>query len=75
MEIKNKIISQIKPGMDTGRSFGAIGYGYVVVLSNKEEVESDDEDLMDRYVETREDRLSLTQLNELLVGKIWEDLN
>lgn len=74
MEVKDKAITQIKPGRDTGYSFGAIGLGYVIILSNGEEIESDDEELLGRYVEVRGSRLGLSQLNSLLAGKVWEDL-
>jgi hypothetical protein len=65
-------ISKIEKGRDTGMAFGAIGDGYIITLSNNNKVESDDEDLLDRYIEIRKGgRKSLDQLNKILVGKSW----
>ncbi len=56
-------------------SFGAIGNGYIVTLSNDDKIESDDEDLLGRYVVIRKGgRKSLEQLNEALVGKGWKEV-
>lgn len=66
-------ITKIEKGRDTGMAFGAVGNGYVITLSNNDEVESDDEDLLDRYVEIRKGgRKDLNQLNDILVGKSWD---
>ena len=66
-------ISKIEKGRDTGMTFGAIGAGYKVTLSNNTTVESDDDDLLDRYSEIRKGgRKSLDQLNNILVGKRWD---
>lgn len=66
-------ISKIEKGKDTGMTFGAIGAGYKVTLSNNTTVESDDDDLLDRYSEIRKGgRKSLDQLNNILVGKRWD---
>jgi len=73
MEKNIKTILQIKPGKDTGFAYQAIGAGYVVTLSNNIEIDSDDEDLLERYADVRDGRKSLPQLNDLLVGKIWDD--
>jgi hypothetical protein len=65
-------IEKIESGRDTGMAFGAIGAGYIITLSNNTTVESDDEDLLDRYSEIRKGgRKSLDQLNKILVGKSW----
>ena len=65
-------ISKIEKGRDTGMTFGAIGAGYKVTLSNNTTVESDDDDLLGRYSEIRKGgRKSLDQLNKILVGKSW----
>jgi hypothetical protein len=73
MEETIKVILQIKPGRDTGEAFQAIGLGYVITLSGNVVIDSDDDDLLGRYVEVRDSRKSLAQLNDLLVGKVWED--
>jgi hypothetical protein len=66
-------ITKIEKGKDTGMAFGAIGGGYIVTLSNNDKVESDDEDLLERYREIRKGgRKSLDQLNKILVGKSWD---
>jgi hypothetical protein len=66
-------ISKIEKGRDTGMTFGAIGAGYKVTLSNNTTVESDDDDLLGRYSEIRKGgRKSLDQLNNILVGKPWD---
>ena len=66
-------ITKIEKGKDTGMAFGAIGGGYIVTLSNNDKVESDDEDLLERYMEIRKGgRKSLDQLNKILVGKSWD---
>jgi C-terminal processing protease CtpA/Prc len=66
-------IEKIESGRDTGMAFGAIGAGYIITLSNNTTVESDDEDLLDRYSEIRKGgRKSLDQLNKILVGKSWD---
>jgi hypothetical protein len=68
-------IKQITKGRSTGMSFGAIGNGYIVTLSNDDKIESDDEDLLGRYVVIRKGgRKSLEQLNEALVGKGWKEV-
>ena len=70
----NLTIAKIEPGKDTGMAFGAIGAGYKVTLSDGSVVESYDEDLLDRYAELRTgNRMSLGQLNKILVGKEWEN--
>jgi hypothetical protein len=66
-------ILKIEKGRDTGMTFGAIGAGYKVTLSNNTTVESDDDDLLGRYSEIRKGgRKSLDQLNNILVGKPWD---
>jgi hypothetical protein len=71
-EDESVIITKIEKGRDTGMAFGAIGDGYIITLSNNNKVESDDEDLLDRYIEIRKGgRKSLDQLNKILVGKSW----
>jgi len=65
-------IEKIESGRDTGMAFGAMGNGYIVTLSNNDKVESDDDDLMDRYIKLRKGgRKNLDQLNKILVGKSW----
>lgn len=65
-------IVKIEPGRDTGMAFGAVGAGYEVTLSDGNVVSSDDEELLDKYVELRTDgRKSIEQLNQMLVGKEW----
>ena len=72
-ENESIIITKIEKGKDTGMAFGAIGGGYIVTLSNNDKVESDDEDLLERYMEIRKGgRKSLDQLNKILVGKSWD---
>ena len=71
-EDESVIITKIEKGRDTGMAFGAIGNGYIVTLSNNDKIESDDDDLMDRYIKLRKGgRKSLDQLNKILVGKSW----
>jgi hypothetical protein len=66
-------ITKIEKGRDTDMTFGAIGAGYTITLSNNKIVDSDDEDLLDRYSELRQDgRKNLDQLNKILVGKPWD---
>jgi hypothetical protein len=68
----NVSIVKIREGKDTGMSFGAIGAGYVVELSNETLTNSNDDDLLDRYPELRHGgRKSLERLNEMLVNKPW----
>lgn len=63
-------IVKIEPGRDTGMTFGAIGKGYEITLSDGSVVESDDEDLLDRYEELRTgNKLPLDQLNKILAGR------
>ena len=69
----NPTIVKIGKGRDTGMSFGAIGAGYEITLSDGKKIESDDEDLLERYAEIRMGgRKSLDQLNKILVGKEWD---
>jgi hypothetical protein len=71
-EDESVIITKIEKGRDTGMAFGAIRNGYIVTLSNNDKIESDDDDLMDRYIKLRKGgRKSLDQLNKILVGKSW----
>ncbi len=66
-------ITKIEKGRDTDTAFGAIGAGYIITLSNNKIVDSDDEDLLDRYSELRQGgRKNLDQLNKILVGKPWD---
>jgi hypothetical protein len=68
----NVSIVKIREGRDTGMSFGAIGAGYVVELSNETLTNSNDDDLLDRYSELRHGgRKNLERLNEMLVNKPW----
>ena len=71
---ENLTIQKIEPGRDTGMAQGAIGLGYKITLSDGSVIDSDDEDLLDRYKELRTDgRKSIQQLNTILVGKEWEN--
>jgi hypothetical protein len=73
---ENLTITNIQPGRDTGMAFGAIGAGYKITLSDNSIVDSDDDDLLDRYKEIRSGgRKSIQQLNNILIGKEWEDLD
>jgi hypothetical protein len=72
-EEQNLTINKIEKGRDTGHAFGAIGAGYLITLSDGSTIESDDEDLLDRYAEIRSgERKSLLQLNKILNGKVWD---
>jgi hypothetical protein len=72
-ESTNPTIVKIEKGRNTGMAFGAIGAGYEITLSNGKKIESDDEDLLDRYKEIRKGgRKTLDQLNKILVGKEWD---
>jgi hypothetical protein len=72
-EEQNLTINKIEKGRDTGYAFGAIGAGYLITLSDGSTIESDDEDLLDRYAEIRSgERKSLLQLNKILNGKVWD---
>jgi hypothetical protein len=67
-------IVKIELGRDTGMARGAIGLGYKITLSDGTIIDSDDEDLLDRYEEIRQGgRKSIEQLNNLLVGKEYVD--
>ena len=72
-EGENPTIVSIEKGRDTGMSFGAIGAGYMIKLSDGKSVESDDEDLLDRYVQIRKGgRKTIEQLNKILTGLEWD---
>jgi len=67
------VIVKIEKGRDTGISRQAIGLGYKVTLSNDSIIDSDDEDLLDKYAEIRTGgRKTLDQLNKILKGKQWK---
>jgi hypothetical protein len=67
-------IAKIEPGKDTGMAFGALGAGYKVTLSDGSVVESNEDELLDRYREIRSGgRKSIQQLNNILIGKEWEN--
>lgn len=68
----NPTIVKIEPGRDTGMEFGAIGSSYKITLSDGSVVDSNDDDLLDRYEEVRSGRKSIEQLNTILVGKEWK---
>ncbi len=71
-ENTNPTIVKIEKGRNTGMAFGAIGAGYEITLSDGKRVQSDDEDLLDRYEEIRKGgRKDLGQLNTMLIGKEW----
>jgi hypothetical protein len=72
-EGQNPTIVSIQKGRDTGTSFGAIGTGYEIKLSDGKFIKSDDEDLLDRYVQVREGgRKTIEQLNKILRGLEWD---
>jgi hypothetical protein len=72
-EEKLKIV-KVESGRDTGMARGAIGLGYKVTLSNNSVIDSDDEDLLDRYVQIRKGgRKTIEQLNKILKGKEWKE--
>ena len=72
-EQNNPTIAKIEKGRDTGMSFGAIGAGYTITLSNGESKESDDEDLLGRYAQLRKGgRKSIPELNKILNGVEWD---
>jgi hypothetical protein len=72
-EGKNPTIVKIEKGRDTGMSFGAIGAGYIIKLSDGKSVNSDDDDLLDRYTQIRTGgRKTIEQLNKLLTGLEWD---
>ena len=72
-EGENPTIVKIEKGRDTGMAFGAIGAGYEITLSDGKKVQSDDEDLLDRYVQIRKGgRKTVEQLNKLLTGLEWD---
>ena len=67
-------IIKIEPGRDTGMARGAIGLGYTITLSDGTIIDSDDEDLLDRYEEIRQGgRKTIEQLNNILVDKEYVD--
>jgi hypothetical protein len=71
-ETTNPTIVKIEKGRNTGMAFGAIGAGYEITLSDGKKVQSDDEDLLDRYEEIRKGgRKTIEQLNKLLTGLEW----
>jgi hypothetical protein len=71
-EAESITITKIEKGKDTGMEFGAIGAGYTITLSNGKTVESNDDDLLDRYEGIRDGRKDIDQLNKILVGKSWD---
>ena len=71
-EAESITITKIEKGKDTGMEFGAIGAGYTITLSNGKTVESNDDDLLDRYEVIRDGRKDIDQLNKILVGKSWD---
>ena len=70
--LTNPTITKIEPGRNTGMAFGAIGSAYKITLSDGSVVDSNDDDLLDRYEEIRSGRKSIEQLNNILVGKEWK---
>lgn len=72
-ENTNPTIVKIEKGRDTGMAFSAIGAGYEITLSNSKKIQSDDEDLLERYKILRSGgRKSLEQLNKMLTGMEWD---
>ena len=70
---ENLTITKIEPGKDTGMAFGALGAGYKVTLSDGSIVDTNGDELLDRYREIRDGRKNIQQLNNILVGKEWEN--
>jgi hypothetical protein len=70
---ENLAITKIEPGRDTGMAFGALGAGYKVTLSDGSMVDTNEDELLDRYKEIRDGRKTIQQLNNILVGKEWEN--
>lgn len=69
-------VLNVRLGKDSGFAFGAIGRNLIITLSDGSKVESDDEDLLDRYKELRKGgRKDIEQLNNFLYRKKWDMLN
>lgn len=73
-EALNPTIKSITRGQSAGGPvYGAVGDNYIVKLSDGSEVETTDDDLLDRYARLRTGgRKTIDQLNKLLIGKSWD---